>query len=117
MASNRWQPISNSTIEQLVVRSEVRVKDNEDFVKIRESLAKRAEAGDEVLLADLIEDRQEESHTESEKESEKKLEKESNIGKLSVDEPEEELSLQAEEALNVLADLVKAQKKNLQSSL
>ncbi len=119
MASNRWQPVSNATIDKLVVLSEERVNSNEDFSKIRESLAKRAKTGDEVLLADLIEDREEENHTESEKEAEKELEKESKIGKLStdIDEPEEELSLQAEEALNVLADLVKAQRKNLQSSL
>lgn len=118
MASNRWQPISNATIEQLVLLSQERVNSNEDLIKIREKLAKRAQASDEVLLAELIEDREEEENDESEKETEKELKKEAQIGKLSLDndEPEEELSLQAEEALNVLADLIKAQKQNLQSS-
>ncbi|MBW2713751.1 MAG: carboxy terminal-processing peptidase [Deltaproteobacteria bacterium] len=119
LASNRWLPVSNATVQDLAKRSEERVKNNEEFTEINEKLVKRDEAGDEVVLADLIEDREEKSSAENEKEIAEKNEKNAKIGKLSgahEDEEEEKLSLQAEEALNILADLVKSQKKNLQSS-
>lgn len=120
MIDNRWRPVTGETVEKLAALSDERVANNEEFEKIRERLAKRAEAPDEVVLADLINDRKEEEDLEKEKESEKEEEKEAKIGKLSgPDEEEEELSLQAEEALNVLADLIqiqKVQKRHVQSS-
>ena len=64
-----WKPIDPDLVEELRRRSAARVQKDEEFVRIREQLAKQAERDDVIQLAELIREREEAEHEASSKHS------------------------------------------------
>ena len=115
-----WKPIDANMLTELQRRSGTRIASNEEFVKINEKLAKRAQEDDVIYLAEFIKERAEE---EAEAAKDEPKPEPSKPGPAAVDAkspkaataekpPKEEKpkpTPQREEALRILADLVELQ--------
>lgn len=87
--ADAWTPVTDATLSQLAAQSAKRVAASKEFEKVREDLAK-AKKGEEVKVADIL-DGKDDSGDEGDEAAEKK---------------DDELTPQAKEALQVLADLI-----------
>ncbi len=84
--AKRWRPVTQDEIKQLSQRSAERVAVDPEFAKIREDLAKQRKNQGVIKIKEILDD------PDKQKDDEEK--------------EKEELSTQAKEALQVLADLV-----------
>lgn len=67
-----WKPIDDATLAELQRRSTARITTNEEFVEIKQKLAKRAQEDDVIHLAEFIKEREEEEAEAAEKDGTKK---------------------------------------------
>ncbi|MBK7952455.1 MAG: carboxy terminal-processing peptidase [Deltaproteobacteria bacterium] len=67
-----WKPIDDATLAELQRRSAARITANEEFVEIKQKLAKRAQEDDVIHLAEFIKEREEEEAEAAEKDGAKK---------------------------------------------
>ena len=102
----RWKPVTDEVVEELARRSEERLETHEFFGEVRAELAKRAEDDGVVQLADLIEERRSDAAETPTAGLAAGTASASTPGAPKAKDDDEELSPQAQEALNVLADLV-----------
>ena len=89
-----WAPITRVVIDDLTRRSAQRVKTSERFKEVREGLKKLEHNADQIKISELL-DESTSDDDDDDDEAEKK---------------KDELSPQAQEALDILADLVTTQK-------
>jgi carboxyl-terminal processing protease len=93
--ASRWQPVTDALVAALTVRSKARVAAAEAFGEIREKIAKRAaNEGKPMKIAELLEETAEDEEAED-----------GEVKSPDSDEKKDELSPQALEAVQILADL------------
>ncbi|MEM7410706.1 MAG: S41 family peptidase [Myxococcota bacterium] len=93
--ADRGSRVPASTVAQLVASSSARVTSSKDFEEVREKLREAEENEGLIKLADILKAREE-----------AKAEEENGTSESSEGEEDDELDVQVEEALEVLADLV-----------
>lgn len=87
--ADQWMPVDGTLIARLLKRSATRVAESAKFKEIREKVAKLDKEEETVKLADILDDPDRKDEEDDEDETKK-----------------DELSPQADEALEILADLV-----------
>ncbi len=100
-----WKPVTQEVVEALAERSRARQEASEFFAEVRAELAKRAEDDGIVELAELIAERAENGVGETDEPGLAAGNASAPVPK-SASKDDEELSPQAKEALDVLADWV-----------
>jgi carboxyl-terminal processing protease len=131
----QWTPITEGVLETLAALSQARVADNPEFAEVLEKLEEARASNGVVKIADILAKSEEKNADEDKAEEKKKDEtgdgtetgngtengKDDEAGDASDDndaaaagedetEEKDELSPQVEEALNVLTDLIRAQR-------
>lgn len=102
-----WKKIKESLIKKLSEKSKKRVKDSEDFNKIRKNIAKAKKRGKTIKVSEILEEEEKE-----EKEEKKAVSKKDN-GVLSPEERKERYLKRADiqEALNIMVDYIQESSK------
>lgn len=99
-AASRWQPVTDALVQALAARSKARVAAAEAFREIREKIAKReANEGKPMKIAELLEESDDEDGEAGEAGEDGAKAREDDDAK------KDELSPQALEAIQILADL------------
>lgn len=107
--TDRWSRVSDPIVSELARRSKARVESSDEFAKVREDIREAQENDGIVSLSEILKEREEAKAKEKLEESAEADEPED-----AESEPtEEELSAQAKEALNVLADLIAVSRQGL----
>jgi carboxyl-terminal processing protease len=94
---DRFSRVSEATLDEVTRRSRQRVEQSADFAKVRDEIREAAENNGRVRLSDILKEQADAKNGNGDGDG---------TGDADVDAPDEELTLQVEEALNVLADLV-----------
>jgi len=81
-----WKPITPALVQELALRSQIRVDNNEDLIKVRERIAKADARNGVVHLAELMKEKEEEA---AEKEAAAESEKSEEVPSASLDSLEE----------------------------
>ena len=81
-----WKPITPALVQELALRSQIRVDNNEDLIKVRERIAKADARNGVVHLAELMKEKEEEA---PEKEAAAESEKSEEVPSASLDSLEE----------------------------
>jgi carboxyl-terminal processing protease len=102
---DRWSRFSETTLEELARRSRQRVDQSAEFARIREKVREAAENNGRVRLSDILKEQAEAKNGNGNGPGDADGD---GIGDdlMGAEGPDEELTPQVEEALNVLADLV-----------
>lgn len=109
----QWEPVTDQVISQLAKRSEERVKKNDEFKEILKKLEENKKKDDKVKLAELRKETEKAKAEEEKEEKAKKNAKKNDKKKNSVAKKEKEDTPQLKEALNILADYVSMNRKQL----
>jgi carboxyl-terminal processing protease len=113
-AEDHWTPIAPEILETLSTLSQARIADNPEFAEVREKLEEARASNGVVKIADILKETEEKSADESADgqapSSGDEGGKDDRDALQDRDTKEDELSPQVEEALNVLSDLIRAQR-------
>ncbi|MFP6640693.1 MAG: S41 family peptidase, partial [Myxococcota bacterium] len=109
-----WEPITAELIAELAQRSQKRLAENEDMIEIRERIIKIEQRNGVVHLAELMAEQKENKEKAEQKKEEEEAaqdvtngeESPAGVSKDKNDADETEFSVQQEEAVQVLTDLI-----------
>jgi carboxyl-terminal processing protease len=119
-AEGHWTPVTPEIVETLSTLSQARIADSPDFAEVREKLEEARASNGVVKIADIMKENEEKSADEGTKDTDESADGgadapssddgSSEDDDQEKDEEKDELSSQVEEALNVLTDLIRAQR-------